>query len=385
MKRVLVVVFALLALVGLSACDVPLKTGGNTAKIEFLATTTQGGWRYDYYRNNAYPCSVSGYQTFVVGRKVGSIDADARPLWVFMHGGGAGYFDENGNPIPSRGQKIEEDFDNLKGRLTNGGLLKNIRNDAAGFRTLAVSMCSHDIYAGMNTVDPHNANTTPDGKARPTTGLISTKAAIQFVQKTYPTTKTFLHGGSAGSVGTFNVAWSMQLQGIAPAGIVADASLINVEARQASFAAGICTQDNTPERVAGIAGRVHPDLANPANEIDKIVADGRFTVPIMHIWNHGDVNTCGAAPVACPLRDGTTATMGITDCMHQPLQAAIAAQGAASRSKNLPVCVDTDEVKGDCSTHVVTTKPGFLNTDPASPADYFSAIVDWVHTRLADA
>jgi hypothetical protein len=384
MKRVLVVSFALLALVGLSACDVPLKTGGNTAKVEFVATTTQGGWRYDYYRNNAYPCSISGYQTFVVGRKVGSVDTEARPLWVFMHGGGAGYFDANGNPVPGVGQKTEEGFDSLRARLTNGGLSKNIRSDAAGFRMVSVSMCSHDVYAGMNTTDPNNPNTTPDGKPRPTTGLISTKAAIQYAQASYPTTKTFLAGGSAGSVGTFNVAWSMQLQGIAPAGIVADASVINVESRQAAFQQGVCTDDNDPARLAGISGRVHPDLADIDNEVDKIVANGKLTVPIMHIWNHGDVNTCGAAPVSCPLRDGTAVTMGLTDCMHQPLQAAIAAQGPTSKSRNLPVCVDNDPVP-DCSVHVVTTKPGLVNTDPASPADYIGAVVDWVHARLADA
>ena len=105
----------------------------------------------------------------------------------------------------------------------------------------------------------------------------------------------------------------------------------------------------------------------------------------MHVWNHGDSNTCGALPMQCPLRDGTVVEMGITDCMHQPLQAAIAAQGPSSRSQNLPVCVDADVVKGDCSTHVVLTRAGILNTDPATPADYMGAVVDWVHARLADA
>ncbi len=177
----------------------------------------------------------------------------------------------------------------------------------------------------------------------------------------------------------------MQLQGIAPAGIVADASLINVESRQAAFQQGVCTEDNDPARIAGISGRVHPDLADINNEVDKIVANGKLTVPIMHIWNHGDTNTCGATPVTCPLRDGTTVTMGLTDCMHRPLQIVISAQGPTSKSRNLPVCVDADDVKGDCSTHVVTTRASVLNTDPASPADYIGAVVDWVHARLADA
>lgn len=368
----------------LAACVPPLKAPGDTASIQLVSTSTLNGWRYDYYRNGAYPCSVSGYQTFAIGRKVGSSNTSPAPLWAFMHGGGAGYFDASGNPIPSTGQKVEESFGSLQTKLNNNGLIGKVRSDAAGFRTLAVSYCSHDIYAGANTTDPHNPNTTPDGKPRTTNGLLATKAAIQFAQGLYPTTKTFLHGGSAGSVGTFGVAWSMQLQGIAPAGVVADASIVNAEAFHAGNAAGICTDDNDPARVGAIAARVHPDLANINNEADKLVTSGRLTVPLLHIWNHGDQNTCGSPAVDCPLRDGSHVTTGYTDCIHEPMRAAIAALGPGSRSMNFPVCVDNDATL-DCSTHVVTNKVGLTNTDPSTPADYLTAIVNWVHARLADA
>jgi hypothetical protein len=374
---------AVAVLVLAAGCTLPLGSPGSTSSIQLVSSATVNGWRYDYYRDTAYPCSVSGYQTFVIGTMIGSSPSATRPLWVFMHGGGVGYFDANGNPVPNANQKVEEAANGLQSSLNNGGLLARVRADAAGFRTLAVSYCSHDLYAGMNTPDPHNPNTTPDGKPRPTTGLVATKAAIQFAQATYPTSKTFLHGGSAGSAGTFGVAWSMQLQGIAPAGIVADASIVNAEAFNAGFAAGICTDKNDPARTAALAARVHPDLANVDNEPDKLVSRGQFTVPIMHIWNHGDVNTCGAPPVACPLRDGTTPTMGMTDCIHEPMREAIAAQGPTSKSRNLPVCVDNDSTP-DCSVHVVTNKPGLVNTDPSTPADYLTAIMDWVHVRLQD-
>jgi hypothetical protein len=33
---------------------------------------------------------------------------------------------------------------------------------------------------------------------------------------------------------------------------------------------------------------------------------------------------------------------------------------------------------------VVTNKPGQVNTDPTSPPDYLTTIMDWVHARLAD-
>jgi hypothetical protein len=381
MRRSLAVFAVLATLVG-AGC-VPLAAPADTTRIEQIGSSTADGWRYDTYRDLAYPCSISGFQTFVIGTSVGSSANESRPLFVLMHGGGVGYFDADGNPIPGPGQKVEESGASLTNRLDNNGLLGRIRDDAAGFRILAVSYCSHDLYGGSMTPDPHNPNLTPTGGPRFTTGLVSVKAAVQYATAHYPTTKTFLQGGSAGSAGTFGVAWAMQQQGIAPAGVIADASVVNAEAFAVGNAAGICTDKNSGTRVTAVAGRIHPDLANLDNEADKLVASSRLTVPILHIWNHGDQNTCGAPPVACPLRDGTTITLGYTDCIHEPMRRAIAAEGPSSRSKNLPLCVDNDGTP-DCSVHVVTSKPGLVNTDPQSPADYLTAITDWIHARLAD-
>ena len=77
MRRAGLVVIAFIALVA-AACVPPLSTPGDTASIQFVSTTNLNGWKYDYYRNNAYPCSVSGYQTFVIGTKIGSSSTDAR-------------------------------------------------------------------------------------------------------------------------------------------------------------------------------------------------------------------------------------------------------------------------------------------------------------------
>ncbi len=360
-----------------------LASPGDTSSIALVSSTTAGGWTYDFYRNSAYPCSISGYQTFVIATKVGSSPTAPAPLWAFLHGGGAGYFDASGAPIPSAGQKSEEGATGLRNRLIYNGLLNSVRNDAAGFRTLAVSYCSHDVYSGTSSPDPHNPNTWGAGQPRPTTGLYATKAAIQFAQSLYPTTKTFLHGNSAGSVGSVAVAWSMQRQGIPPAGVVADASVVNTDAFAAAFAAGYCTESNAPDQVAAIAARVNPDLAAPFNEADRLVTSGRLTVPLLHLWNHGDSNTCGSPPITCPVRGGSTVVLGLTDCIHEPLRRAIDSQGPTSRSRNLGVCVDSDATP-DCSLHVVTIPVGLTNTDPTAPADYLAAIVDWVHDRLAD-
>src|SRR6476620_9606292 len=115
-------VVALIALVT-AVCVPPLSTKGDTASIQFVSTTNLNGWKYDYYRNNAYPCSVSGYQTFVIDTKIGASLTTPAPLWAHMHGGGAGYFDAAGNPIPSQGQKVEESAASLNTRLNNNGLL----------------------------------------------------------------------------------------------------------------------------------------------------------------------------------------------------------------------------------------------------------------------
>ena len=158
---------------------------------------------------------------------------------------------------------------------------------------------------------PNNPNKNADGSAKTTNGLYATKAAVQYAMGRYPTSKYFLHGGSAGSAGAYYDAWSLQQQGIPPAGVVGDASVINVEAGAAAYQQGVCTKGNyNPDGTARVSQRFHPDVANFNNEIDKLVSKGELTVPLLHIWNHGDVNTCGSRPMTCPERDGSTPTVG---------------------------------------------------------------------------
>jgi hypothetical protein len=104
---------------------------------------------------------------------------------------------------------------------------------------------------------------------------------------------------------------------------------------------------------------------------------------VMHVWNHGDPNVCGTAPMQCELRDGSVVTIGSADCVHEPMRRAIAAQGPTSRSVNLAVCVDNANLVGPCDKHVVTTAD-LVNTDPAAPADYNAFVLDWVAARRAD-
>jgi hypothetical protein len=377
-------VFSVVAVVGLAGC---LGTPARTDQIDLVGTRTVDGWTYDYYRNRSYPCAIRGYQTFAIGTRVGSSETAAAPLWVRMHGGGVGWFGTDGTPLPTAGGKSEESFDDLLA-ADSRGLMARVKAAPEGFRTLIVSMCSHDIYSGNDNPDPHNPNTTPDGKPRPTTGLTATKAAIQFTQERFPTDDYVLHGTSAGGVGTFSVAWALQQQGIRPTAIVSDSGVMNQQWQLYIAEHGVpgsagC-EKATVERGAGVLGRIDPQIGDIDNQPDLLVARGALTVPVMHVWNHADSNVCGSTPIECPLHDGTSVTMGAADCNHEPLRLAIAAQGTGSTSENMAVCVEGRDAAVPCDRHVVTAGTDADNTDPDVPADYQGAILTWVRARLAD-
>ena len=69
-----VAVMALGAAAGLLAGCYPLQAAGKVDKIELVGSSVVDGYKFDHYRNLSYPCSISGYQTFVIGTKVGSSD-----------------------------------------------------------------------------------------------------------------------------------------------------------------------------------------------------------------------------------------------------------------------------------------------------------------------
>ena len=372
-----VVLAVLLGATVLTGC---LAVPGRVDLIQFVSSTTVDGWRYDYYRNLAYPCSISGYQTFVIGTKVGSDPDATRPLHVKMHGGGVGYFDPSGTPVPDT-HKREESRASLVNNVDDG-LMAEVMAAPEEFRVLVVSMCTHDLYAGADTPDPNNPNLTPEGQPRTTNGFLATKAAVQFATTGYPTDDFFLHGGSAGSAGTFHVAWGLQLQQLPPAGIVADSGILNQLYEQGQIEQGLpCAR--SPEAVELVPQRFHPGIADPANRPDLLVAEGRLTVPILHVWNHGDPNVCGPQPMSCTLPNGAVVTLGSADCAHEPMRVAIAAQGPSSRSANLALCVDNPARVGACDKHVVSNAD-LVNTDPSAPADYNAAILAWMGLRLAD-
>ncbi len=187
----------------------------------------------DFYRNNAYSCGLSGNYTFLVMNPAYGDETDEAPLWVYLHGGGAGFYDENGDYQAVGNQtedtwNHEETFDDLlikqlQGRTVENGQPKDItltRRIQEGYRVVVVSMCDHDQYSGLGTAYPNNPN--PGAEVN---GMQATMSAVEYTVANYPTTEVFAHGTSAGSVGVYNLAMSFAAQDIHLTGVVADSIL----------------------------------------------------------------------------------------------------------------------------------------------------------------
>ena len=161
-----------------------------------------------------------------------------------MHGGGVGYFDATGTPQPD-GTQMTENFGNVApGDPHQRRPLGQHRGRSSQIPHAGCSYLNRDIYGGTGQIDPNNLNKNADGSARTTDGLQATKAAVAFTEAKYPTSKYFLAGGSAGSAGAYDVGWSEQLSGNPPAGVVGDASVVNVEEGTAVYQQGVCRNGN---------------------------------------------------------------------------------------------------------------------------------------------
>ena len=165
-----------------------LASPGKTDQIEFVSTQTQGGYKFDYYRNLAYPCCDQRLPD-VRDRHQGRLgrQRDARRSGCACAAAGSAGSTRTATrsrrpassrrrPPPSR-----SGFINNNG-LTGSGPLRRPRASASS----RCRTCNHDIYAGGDQPDPYNPNTTPDGKPRTMNGMFATKAAIAVRQAALP-------------------------------------------------------------------------------------------------------------------------------------------------------------------------------------------------------
>ncbi len=187
------------------------------------------GLDLNFYRNTAYQCGISGNYTFMVLNPANGGDDDEAPLWVYLHGGGVGHYDDQGNYYAVNNQtedtwNHEESFQDLQTTLEsrtveNGQIINNtlVRRIQDGYRLLVVSMCDHDLYSGLGT--PYTDNPNPDAKVN---GMQATMSAVEYVVANFPTTEVWAHGTSAGSTGVYNLAMSFAAEDIHLTGAVPD-------------------------------------------------------------------------------------------------------------------------------------------------------------------
>ena len=159
-----------------------------------------GGWKYDYYRNTAYPVRVSGYQTFVDRHQGRLVDTTApRRCGCSCTAAASGYFDADGKAAcPSTGPEDRRARDLARRqRPRRAAGCWPVRDDAAGFRTRrGVVLQPRHLRRCEHAPTRTTRTGRPTASPAPTNGVLATKAAVQFAQSSYPTTKTFLTAGA---------------------------------------------------------------------------------------------------------------------------------------------------------------------------------------------
>ena len=266
------------------------------------------GFTGRFYRNLAYHCGKSGHFTFLVIEQQASA-GQQRGLWVFMHGGGVGYYDANGKYHGGEGANVEEEGGKLLSELSehvmdeDDGDFKQtlILNRAQdGYRFLATSMCDHDLYSGMGNPYPNNPNWpgTPDT----VDGLLATMAAIDFTVNGngqlpgYPTGLVFVHGTSAGSAGAYSVSHAFARNGVKLNGALLDAYLVS-ERTSAVMGKGCTPSEDSDANFdgQGVIDKIGPFVSEAGLFLETTLL-GPFAIPYMDMISTGDEYCCGDHP-----------------------------------------------------------------------------------------
>lgn len=249
------------------------------------------------YRNDARACGRSGVYSFLVVER----DRDATaPLWVFLPGGGVGYYDDAGYHLAEEERYNDaDDLASLLDRLrlvvgeegaSDTALGRAIRQ---GWRVMVPSLCDHDLYAGLGQAYPENplGETTVDG-------LLATEEALRFVEAgddaeaPRATTQVVLHGASAGAVGAHALATRREQQGAAVGAVILD-SLLWSSARETLHRSG-CTpqQRDEPSFDWGAVERKVGEFVQDAELFPEAVIGESFT-PRFNLYALNDPACCG--------------------------------------------------------------------------------------------
>jgi acetyl esterase/lipase len=289
-------------------------------------------WQLDFHRNPAYSCGLSGAYSFLVINPRNA-PTDQAPLWVFLHGGGVGYFSESGQYEATGGGRaeahnVEESFTRLtqavlgkvvdrNGNPVDSTLRRRLRE---GYRVLAVSLCDHDLYSGVGGPYPNNPGATVDGH-------LATLAAVDHVTASYPTTEVYAHGTSAGAVGAFSLAATLADEGRPLDGAIVDSMLLSprlvatIEAQRGAtnspFGSGF--------EIAEVTRKIGP-LVDPGGTTspEARISAGLRSTPILFVGGNRDPFCGGNQPtIAAATAEGFDNNC---DWSYQGLREAVAAQ-----------------------------------------------------------
>ena len=382
-RRRLVLGAALAALVlVLAGCPKPLEQPGDTSAVTLIATTTQGGWVYETYRNTAYPCSISGYQTFTVATRVGQAPTVAKPLWVYLHGGGVGYFSPDGTPQPSAGQKVEENPATQIANLSKG-LNGQIRGQTVGYRMLAVSMCNHDIDSGAR--HPRSQQPEHDTRRRAPDGErpVRHQGCHPVRVGPLPHRRPLPLRHERRRVRRLQRRMGLERQGIAATGIVADSGILNVAWQYAvkdspSAAGAASPRSSSP---SGSTPTSWPTATTPTSWWPTVGSARRCS-------------TCSRSAIPASAAPGRSRAAARRHDRHDELGRVPARadaghhRGAGARQQVAERRTVRRSGRRPRQRHVRTTprraSRAWSTAIADWPADYNSVVVDWIADRRAD-
>lgn len=262
-------------------------------------------WTRTLFRNGAYRCGRAGYFTFLLLEREDLVGATA-PLWVHLHGGSVGYYDDEKRYHGTESLNDEESRDTLTGHVSDaveGDALRDNaigRRLADGHRLLVVSMCDHDLYAGAGQPYPNNPHWPYGDRVE---GLLATTAAIKYVAtasqdsgRRWPTSRVYLHGSSAGSVGSWNVGVALTRVGVRINGALLDSYVVT--SRAPALLAARCSPVNSGDATfdrTSLEAKVGPFLADPALYLENNLPP---PFPVLNLDGDQDPWCCGpSAPL----------------------------------------------------------------------------------------
>lgn len=344
MRRVLVAIVAL-GLVGCTGSSSPATTSTSDVTeaaydvSQIRETGTQsiqlGGVVYTVtsYENEAYSCGLDdGAYPFVV---VEQESDQSRPLWVMLHGGGAGWYADDGTYVGDESYNSPENPTSLLamvGSYLVGDTAVGERL-SAGDRVALGSLCDHDLYLGLGQPYPNNpAGGTVDG-------LLATLAMAHFVEHDRPTSAVLALGQSAGSYGAWAFAHERWMRGQAIDGAVLDSGLLSERSFEL-FHAGVALQyyDFDEQQMAAKHGPYFTDARLYAEN----AVTGGFDVPLFAADAQADPGCGGDSPPIADAANCEFLYQPLADAVRGPLQQVHLYPGAG---------------------HIVTADPGQVQDD----------------------